>query len=840
MPRLSSRTTNALLLAALAGLFSTQGHAAPVHDPFDGPTPVLKLLATGPPVRVLKQARIRLPNGGGAERIDFGCDAGYAANFIYVTDPLAVLDELQIRVHLATSRPGARIGLRLVLPRTNDPATGDPLVTIAAADPRLDAAAAWGWIVVEQVPQLVEAHVRALRVGRLGATVDPTGAYVTGIVLSCPGAPGGAWLMVEDLTINGAVEATGSEIPKGESRAQPAQAQATVAVRPGGEVTADDRPLYPLIWTHQGESLERLAKIGFNVVAVSQPAEQLDLDQARELGLWLIAPPPEDLTLLKDPAFADSHQRVLAWWIDPMENAATQDQQAARCGELRDHDVLLRRPLVSRAPHPALPPVRPELLARPVGDSGRLTGDVSSAELAIVAVTHGELLMQQRSLLATRRSVSPWRPEGDVAEDVWSALEGGAAGIWFDSDFELSQSPAAERALDELTLHNRRLSLMTPWLIAGRPVAIANGALGWSRDQSYLLVGRSMFGLGEAITATLPTSAGIDATMAIKRLDLASLESVHAARVPGGVRIDTGRPLDAIIACQDARVLNELTTEVNKRASDNAERLTRLAISDLLRAEALQKELFPTGAPVHDLATVRQEIGAAKSALAVRNWPAAMAAASQSRVAAAVLLAQSRSPTGLLVSSPLAGSPETMVDNIRLLGPLAALPRGPNLLAGGDFESLEACRACGWKHSASNGAGNAAIASAGAPQGAGYLRLSSDAPAGSAASVVSPTIPTSSGQTLEVLGMVRFDGEGGVLRISDTLGGTELTLLVRGTIPWRPFRIVRIATQEPLELRFELEGAGAAGIDAVMVRQVIAAPSEPAQARRGAERPQPK
>ncbi|WP_145284109.1 hypothetical protein [Pirellulimonas nuda] len=827
-----------LLLLAAALVPVRTSDAATIRDTFDGPTPSLQVVAQEPPVQVLRQSRIRLQlgdrsrtTGSGAERIDFRCDPGYAGSFSYATDPLAVLDELSLRVHLAASRPGVRVGLRIVLPRVIDPDTKAPAVTVVMAEPRLEAAGAWGWIVVDHVPQLLEAHARVLRVGRLGAAVDTRGAYATGVVLSSPGAPTGAWLLVEEINLEGAVQAATADAASATPDAAPGPSEtpalASVAVRAGGEITAEGRSIYPLIWTHQGESLKRLAEVGFNVVAMEQLPEQLDLEQARELGLWIVCPPPSDLPRLNEPEFAAAHSRVLAWWIDPMPGASTRDQQIARCGELRAHDTLLRRPLITASNDPAPPPSGPELAARP---AGRTAPGVAATRVALVPVTHSGLLLQQRAALATRRVLSPWKPERDVADDLWRALAGGSAGVWFQSEFELTQAPAAARAADELTLCNRRLALAAPWLVAGRPTLVGPGVLAWRRDHCSLLISQAMFGIGPPIAPLVPTSAGLDETMRFSRLDAASLQSLYARRVPGGVQIDSDRPIDALVACEDPRVLDQLAAAVRQRAGDNAQITTRLATSDLLRVEALQKELpSPTGA-ADVLTPIRQEIGAAKAALAVRNWPAAFTAASRARAGAAVVLGQSQGPTGLLISSPLAGSAETLADNVRLLGPLGALPRGPNLLAGGDFESLEACRASGWRHETARPDGaEAAIAAASAPQGSGYLRLSADASDGEGAAWIgSPEVHANPGETLEVLGMVRFDAEGGVLRISDSLGGDELGITVRDTIAWRPFRLLRIATAEPMVLRFELDGAGAAGIDAVMVRRVMARPVETA------------
>jgi hypothetical protein len=89
-------------------------------------------------------------------------------------------------------------------------------------------------------------------------------------------------------------------------------------------------------------------------------------------------------------------------------------------------------------------------------------------------------------------------------------------------------------------------------------------------------------------------------------------------------------------------------------------------------------------------------------------------------------------------------------------------------------------------------------------------------------SIVSPEVPVSQNQLIEISGWVRVDepfagGEG--LEIVDSLGGSALSLMVSQTAGWQPFRMIR-ATTEPTQLRltFSLTGLGSAKVDAVMVR----------------------
>jgi hypothetical protein len=87
--------------------------------------------------------------------------------------------------------------------------------------------------------------------------------------------------------------------------------------------------------------------------------------------------------------------------------------------------------------------------------------------------------------------------------------------------------------------------------------------------------------------------------------------------------------------------------------------------------------------------------------------------------------------------------------------------------------------------------------------------------------ITSPPLPVSEGQAIEISGWVRVDGatSGDDLQIIDSLGGPELSLTIRESKGWQPFRMVRgVPKSTELRLSFVLAGIGCAKIDAIMVR----------------------
>ena len=84
-------------------------------------------------------------------------------------------------------------------------------------------------------------------------------------------------------------------------------------------------------------------------------------------------------------------------------------------------------------------------------------------------------------------------------------------------------------------------------------------------------------------------------------------------------------------------------------------------------------------------------------------------------------------------------------------------------------------------------------------------------------------MPLDANKLVEITGWARvdqpFSTPGGGLAITDTIGGPELSLVFRETSGWQMFRLIRaVPKATELRLTFALTGAGAAKVDAVMVR----------------------
>jgi len=132
-------------------------------DEMNGARPVLDLFDPTPGVGILRQA---IDEGGEhfgeAEHLTLAIPPGSSANLAYTIRNAPVIEELRIEAWVWCSRPGIQLGAVLVLPRSVDPATGEPRRLILRSGVTAEAGN-WQRIVLEGVPTLRDRQVRVAR-----------------------------------------------------------------------------------------------------------------------------------------------------------------------------------------------------------------------------------------------------------------------------------------------------------------------------------------------------------------------------------------------------------------------------------------------------------------------------------------------------------------------------------------------------------------------------------------------------------------------------------------------------------------------------------------------------
>lgn len=501
---------------------------------FDGPQTSWLPLENGIASKLLVHGCI--PGGArdtkGIERIAVAAPAGYSVLFHCPTPPLAVLDELQIRMWVKSDRGGIRLGARVVMPRSADPTDPTKARTLVFGTD-YTRAGQWQELVFSQVPKLLAEQVRVLRTVP-GSKADATEAYVDAVVVMVPGDPNGLEIGTDQLSIEGIrldeARLTASLPAAGASslsNSSVGNAIATSAAEPrdrtfpsgtrtrgsgsttgslvtasspvhdehaftarlqGTQLLVNERAFFPRAIEWNGEPFELLAGLGFNVVMLPQPPTAEQVAEGSRHGIWFVCIPPRFESITRDGigAFDD---RVIAWRLEDEAIDSDPGYALRWVNAIRERDVVYGRPIM----------VSPRTTWRYAGKAG----DILLAEHPrLTRLNESEI----ESWLAEQpRSMRPGTPIwvsvptqlGEIAQAQLSALGHDAApGASLDSDTLEAALRVAERsgvrgvvfrsrspltAPDTptrlrgalLNRVNAQLQLIGPWLAGGKIVSRA-------------------------------------------------------------------------------------------------------------------------------------------------------------------------------------------------------------------------------------------------------------------------------------------------------------------------------------------------------------------------------
>jgi hypothetical protein len=641
----------------------------------------------------------------------------------------------------------------------------------------------------------------------------------------------------------------------------------------GGIFLVNGRPLLPRGITWQGEPLSFLADCGFNVILLRKPPTADQAAEAKRRGLWfLCVPPPPDVLLREKLGRTDD--RVLAWYLQH-DAVVTDPQYAQRWGELiRQQDVVAGRPVmiavetdwaksskaaeILLARHPRFG-ILPSSDYEQWLDSGPRRVGGGSVWWVAVPTQFGEQVAQQLSALVGTESPPPNIEGNQLDALVRIACTRCARGFVFESRSPLNQ-PDTDSRLRAAVLEriNRQLQLMEPWLASGKSVGrLASSDAAWSSmvlqaDRARLLIpvcrpaslqtdvssGFRSTWSGSSVSYVVP---GIPESSQAFLLSPVALRTLAKHRVAGGMRLVVPTLESSfVLITEDPQVIQHLRQQIMRegptyvrsqrnlaaqrsiRFAETARRLAQLGYaSETMRVAATVNAQLPE---IDRLLTTRQTEQANNLAEALLRE--LDRAAFEQRRAAAI-----NTP---YYSNPLALGNERLADCVVLERSLDYNQSSENLLYGGDFEDIAQMTDFGWRHYRYPLPGidsRVLLASNDAQQGGYCLEMQTSASSDQSDMdlpsapvwIVSPPVNVEPGQRIEIIGWVRVDQpiHGGGLQIIDTLGGPELSLAIRQTTGWQPFRMVRAVRQpEQLRITFALTGLGTVRLDAVTVRAV--------------------
>lgn len=762
---LSLSRTTALLIVLIGGGTPAQAQTA-WYEGFEGPETSWRPAGANGRYQAESHGRVQgeARTGDGCERLRIAASEGSYVYFSHEIGRVRVIDELVPSIQVRADRPGIQLLVRVVLPRTQDPRTGRPVAALIAGA-TYNQPGRWQQLRVEEIPQALVRQTRVLRM-QLGPNVDPREAYVDQVVLNVYGGPGVTNLWIDDLDVAGyvPVDAMAAEPVRTAQTASLPSSASLVPVKGRNETTSvpnrrnrvqlsnsilsvDGRPTFVRAIQYQGEPLTLLKQLGFNAVWLPQLAPAAMVDQARELGLWLICPPPRQpvatgLSPADDaiPPIGPNFDRVLVWdlggglsndrfaeirqWAEQVRLADRQATRPLICrpeSELRGYSRLVDMIVIGRSP------IGTSLELNDYGTWVRERPRLARPRTPIwttVQTQPAPSLVQQWKVLGRGDNVPMTMATEQIRLMVYTAVTAGSRGLLFESQSPLSaeDTDTRQRAMT-LELLNLELDLIEPWLAGGEFVAtvtaseaeVIGGVLQaerarllvpmWSARGAQFVSGQAA---GNDLTFIVP---GIPETSQAYLLTPGGLEPLRRERDTGGVRVTIDEfGLTSLVLftsfTSEPRVVSNLSRRAAQVGPRAAELQRHLAAAKLQEVQQVCQRLSGSRI-VHAqvpnwLTMAQQNLQQCDGLLASRQHASAYLSAERAmrslrlaqRACWQAAVAGLRSP----LTSPAAVCFRTLPWHRELMERVNRGLVGENRLVEGQFEDLGSMLHSGWNH----------------------------------------------------------------------------------------------------------------------------------------------
>jgi len=804
-------------------------------------------------------------SGKASEHLRVWAAQATQVHLAHPVEPAAVIEELVPSLWVKSDRPGLRLLVRVVLPRSTDD-RGNPLVVLLDGDSYTQVST-WQQLQLRDIKRRLVAEVqrRRLQFDR----VDERQAYVDHVVVNAYGGEGVTNLWLDDLVMIGHASST----PVATSNIRPPlpprpDIVASAELRPtdvrselqGTVLLVDGRPFFPLIIEHSGEPFLRLKQLGFNTVRLRQPPTTAQLSEARQSQVWLISPPPAPEG---DGKLTAAHERVLAWLLPGSAVADDASLRGDVAAQLHLQEPRAPRPIVYEAqPGRAFPDSTADmlLLGRPVvGTSFELRELCSWLEQAArstggkpfwgaVETEPADALLQQLAL--GRTAVGKLSVECEQMRLMaFENLAAGARGLLFRSRsrLDLEDEPTRLRAAS-VRLINAELSLLEPWAAGGTRAEVMTersdelSVRALETDRSRMLIVRRHAPeqqFAPARRATTPVNFVVHGTPITDQAYHLSLNGLQPLWGPqtAGTRITYEDPesVSLVLLTQDPLVMNRVAGDLAGIREQRSRLRHQLATLQLRQTEQVLAQIGESEYEM-TLGETRDILERANQLLVsgdFRNAYLETSRAADTITGVRRELWQHAAYTfPAPVSSPLCYSFAALPMHHRATQLLGTGQWSENLLPGGDCEALEPMLRNGWKqHRREETAVETTVELTPfePAQGRSALRLAARGPDQPSVTleqglvwVTAGPVPVRAGQLIRIHGWVkvphplRATSDG--LMIVDSIAGPPLADRVLKTDGWRRFALYRVAPRDDqLTLTFALTGVGDAWVDEVSV-----------------------
>ena len=816
----------------------------------------------------------------------------------HVVTPSFVIPELKPAIRIRSQRRGVQLHARVVLPHNQLPDGQTMSVVLTGpVSKQLGRFETLSFSGEYGINKLLQNQLWLLR-SKFNKEVTLRDAYLDQLWLNIYTGKGESIVQIENLQLEGVVEATAiakrqnladnraRSIKTSTNDGSAVQQVSTssgdsLVVRDGTVILVNNKPFFPMIIEHNGESFEYLKAIGFNTIELKSNATAEELAEAKKLGLWLISPPPASVGV--EP-IGYEYDSVLAWSVGRDLSAKHTSRIRQRIREIRETDSRKGRPIFGHSVSHwsqigqqvdihsiGLQPIGSSYLLSQYSDwlKARSVAIGSSKPIcADVQTEMNEAVLKQTSAIFGQAPPTPIEYQ-QLKTIATEAIVSGARCLRFRSRNRLDADDPESR-LRSLTIEyvNRWLNQIEPWVSGGVVLGkLPNSVVSRDVEATALVTDRARLLLVQRPTHHEQFWAGDCPTMPISLVDSdtihthrvyqltdSELAPLSTQRTPEGteIRVEKAPFMMTLVMTQDSNLINQLTSGFTKNGKqsmfDMHLSITQqwLAIEQLLsgQMERLSKSTPESSGAINEAVIALQNARRLQQQNSPSQAESFLTKADERlaffrRELQATALGTFQSKT----SSPLTMHAALIPLHWVLSGQTEQTENSINHLAGGDFENLTHMKQSGWGNQRIEDQRlrtNVELSADAAQAGVSGLKLTTSGNVQMVESVPlwvsSPPVRVKPGQLVRIHGWVNVPnviaGSEAGLRIVDSIGGQQLAETIPRTQGWQEFTLYRSAADNTrLNVTFELTGIGQAMVDAVTV-QILDLPSPDRSAQR--------
>lgn len=800
-------------------------------------------------------------------------------HYAYDTPQIRLIDELNPSVWVKANRNHIQIIATVVLPRTLNPQTGQPLRVNLYGD-AYTSAGSWQKLTVPNIYSQLKSKVPSLR-SQHGPTVDARQAHIANVLLNVYSAPGKLQLWIDEFEIQ-TPRVTGATV-------HPANYQQGNGTIPSpdneNQTTIQESvllvhgfPFMPRIIEHNGEPLAFLHQLGFNSVALKQFPTNQQLENARRLGLKLIAPPNLNQGLTASANLSP----ILCWSLG---SNITKDQLSAiktTSSRLNQLPPNHQRPSVGTIQSGFYEASRytdiSQLYWQPLFSGLSLQHTTKQLFQALGEVRRGRniwvtvpsqipptVLQQQHALVHSQaqriqqKRLSTIIGYDQLSLSIHRALAAGARGIQIQSFSRLDQQdPETLQRAMILERINNELTYIAPWIAGGT----TTGEVEVNRDDITVYMTQTdrarllwvfnndpyqQIASTPSRQKTLEFSvSGIPVTYRPYQVNYAGIERLRGSREASNViTLKRSTNVSCIVLTADPLVRDYIQRQIYEHRTRTIQLTYDLLQLELRRLFPLTQIQPPNTATretfTNPFAQTEQTLQQARQYVSTNEWDVAFQLLTQAedhlrklqQSAWNSVLATTESPAGNPLTLGVSSVPEFFVVEQQLRNSNWSA----NLLKAGNMEALQQVQSAGWQHHRhpQHSVQSLVELTPHFPrEGSSSLRLqawSSDAsstPSFLEAPVwiTSPAISVNQGDVLHIRGWINIteplQHHGDGLVVYDSIGGITMADRFHHTTGWQPFSLIRVApTDGTIQVNFALMGLGEVSIDNVSIQKQI-------------------